>query len=212
MPMRIHELHPTLIHAPLAFLPAAAICDVAAVARGDPLLGRAGSWLWVGASAGALAAGTAGLAASQEVRVDGQQARDMMFLHGLGNLVLSGVGVGLTLWRLKNDPTPVSAAIGVIGTLTAVYTGWLGGQMVYTHGVGITGEGGPIPLDQSPPLFSRQAPRRLFLDAARGVRWLFSTLGEVVRRQRRLPREAIIGAEPVRLPTPPSEEVRPSAR
>jgi uncharacterized membrane protein len=67
--MLLHELHPSVVHAPLALLPTATVADLIAVATSDGAWEKVGRRLWVAGSLSALFAGVAGLAASQEVRM-----------------------------------------------------------------------------------------------------------------------------------------------
>ena len=103
MPMRVHELHPSLIHAPLALLPAATLVD--AIAATTPsrarrlALSSAGRTLWWAAAGSGLAAGLAGMAASQELRIEDRRARDAMFVHGIGNFTMVVAAFGVAAWR-----------------------------------------------------------------------------------------------------------------
>lgn len=173
--MLLHELHPSVVHAPLALLPTATVADFIAVASGDRAWAKVGRRLWVAGTVSALFSGLAGLAASQEVRLEEPRARDMVFLHGLGNAVVTLGAVGVTLWRLSRPPSLGQSIIGLIANSVALYTATLGGKMVYELGVGIN----PMPADAStgtlkgPPLLSREAPAALVRDGLQGVRWLF---------------------------------------
>lgn len=174
MKMLLHELHPAVIHTPLGLLPTATVADLIAVTRGDRAWARVGRRLWVAGTLSALFSGLAGLAASQEVRLGEPRARDMVFLHGLGNALVTLGAVGVTLWRLGRPPSRGSCVLGLAANVAAVYTATLGGKMVYELGVGIN----PMPADgavgtlKGPPLLSREAPRALLRDALLGVRWL----------------------------------------
>ncbi len=174
MEMRVHELHPTLIHAPLALLPSAVIVDLAAAFTGNRKLDQAGRTLWWAVAASGMVAGLAGMAASQEVKAEDRHSRDMMFLHGIGNVSLVLGALGVAAWRGGHRPTLFSNLVGMGAFAFVTYTGWLGGEMVYSHGVGVKGlilKGEE--LDQlSPRLISRQAPVRLLRDAVRGLGWL----------------------------------------
>jgi uncharacterized membrane protein len=145
-----------------------------AVLTGDKAWAKIGRRLWVAGTAGALFSGLAGLAASQEVKLEEPRARDMVFLHGLGNAVITLGAVGVTLWRLRRPPSLGQAMVGLMANAAAVYTATLGGKMVYDWGVGVN----PMPGDASvgtlkgPELLSRQAPAALLRDALQGVRWL----------------------------------------
>lgn len=188
MGMRVHELHSAAVHAPLVLLPAAALVDLSATFGGRPGRAALGRKLWwLGVGAGALA-GVAGLAASQEVKADDRRADDMMWLHGIGNFTILLGGLGLALWRTFHRPSVASSVIGAAAVTMAAYTAYLGGEMVYAHGVGVRAmpQLAPTGVQQSPPVISAAAPRVFLRDAARGLVWL-------LRRTAR----AITGRQPV---------------
>jgi uncharacterized membrane protein len=176
MKMLLHELHPAVIHAPLTLLPTATAADMIAVMSGSRAWAKVGRRLWVAGTVSALFSGVAGLAASQEVKLDEPRARDMVFIHGLGNAVISLSTIGVTLWRLRRPPSLGQALIALMANAAAVYTATLGGKMVYELGVGIN----RMPADdrvgtlKGPPLLSREAPKALLRDGLQGVRWLIS--------------------------------------
>ncbi len=173
MGVRTHEVHASLVHAPLTLIPLAAVVDVAAVVRGGRELDGLGSKLWLAAGAGSLLAGVTGLAASQEVYYPHRTARDMTFVHALGNgMVLAGV-LGIAAWRRSHSSGWGSSLAGLAVAATVFYTAYLGGEMVYQHQVGVEGMGTEEAMKRSPPLLSAAAPIRLLTDAVRGVRWLF---------------------------------------
>jgi uncharacterized membrane protein len=173
MQMRVHELHPTLIHAPLALLPSTVVVDLTAALTGDRKLDTAARSLWWSTAASGLVAGLAGMAASQEVKKD-RHTGDMMFLHGFGNVIIVLGAFGVAAWRSTHRSSLVSSLLGLGAFAFAAYTGWLGGEMVYEHGVGVKElTMKDAELDQlSPPLASRQAPARILRDAVKGLGWL----------------------------------------
>jgi uncharacterized membrane protein len=188
--MRTHELHPSLVHAPLVLLPATAIVDLFAALRPfDRRLDRAGRRLWWGTAGGALVVGLTGMAASQEIELRDERGRDMMFLHGIGNfgLVLSAFGVAA--WRSRHPASLTSAAAGLLASLASVYTAYLGGELVYSHGAGVKTLGGAAA--EAPALFSARAPGRLARDAARGLRWLLSRGESAVSGRHKVDRAAL---------------------
>jgi uncharacterized membrane protein len=155
-------------------LPAAALVDLGAATSGDArtaALGRRLWWLGVGAAG---LAGVAGLAASQEIKADDSHSSDMMWLHGIGNFTILLGGVGLALWRTYRRPTIAEAAIGLGASALSMYTAYLGGEMVYSHGIGVRAvpRVAPTGVRESPPLLSRQAPVTFLRDAGRGLAWL----------------------------------------
>ena len=180
MQMRVHELHPALIHAPLALLPSTVVVDLTAALTGDRKLDRAARSLWWTTAASGLLAGLAGMAASQEVKKD-KHTSDMMFLHGLGNVVIVLGAFGIAAWRTTHRASLVTGLLGLKAFAFAAYTGWLGGEMVYEHGVGVKElTMKDAELDAlSPPLASRQAPPRILRDAVKGLGWLLGRVRSV---------------------------------
>jgi uncharacterized membrane protein len=204
MSMRTHELHPALTHAPLTLLPAAALVDLlAAGARWDRrlVLDRLGRRLWWATAAGGLVTGLTGMAASQEIEVPNDRARDVMFLHGFGNLAVVVAAFGVATWRATHRASYASAVSGLLATAAATYTGYLGGELVYGYGGGVKALGGAAA--EAPALFSREAPARLARDAFRGLRWLVSRGGRTLARRQRMDGAALRGAEQAGTATSP---------
>ncbi len=190
MPLRVHELHPSLVHLPLALLPTAAVVDlISALRPGEAGLERAGCALWWATAGSGLLAGLAGMAASQEIQLDTDHAREVMFVHGLGNLGLVLSAFGVSVWRSRHRASPTSAAAGLAAAIAANYTAYLGGELVYTHGAGIVRLGGAAA--EAPALLSRAAPGRLARDAVRGLSWLVRRAGRAVTGRQRVDRTAL---------------------
>lgn len=204
--MLLHELHPSVVHAPLALLPTAAVADLIAVTTGDRAWAKVARRVWVAGTLSGVFAGIAGLAASQEVRMDSPRARDMTFIHGLGNAVILLGAMGVTGWRLKREPTVTTTVLGLAACGLALYTASLGGKMVYELGVGIN----PMPEDspqgtlKGPPLLSARAPVTLVKDALRGVKWLVSRTRELLTGAKPLApgAEGLRSSEDATLPLP----------
>ena len=146
MPMRTHELHPSLVHAPLVLLPAAAIVDLARRARGRA---TAASTAPRGGSGGRPPAAALFVGPHRDGRVAGDRApratraRDMMFLHGIGNLALVLSAFGVAAWRSRNRAIAhLRRRPGSLAAGAAIYTAYLGGELVYSHGAGVKALGG----------------------------------------------------------------------
>jgi uncharacterized membrane protein len=214
MAIQLHELHPTLIHAPLVLLPTAAAVDVAAVSARFGVrklaLDLAGRKLWWAGVGGALAAGLAGMAASQEIRLDDEAAKDAMWLHGAGNFGILLAGAGLAAWRSSHRATALSAALGAGAVGAAIYTAWLGGELVYAHGAGVKGlpAGARAGVEDSPRLLSAAAPWRLLRDAAKGMAWLVTRGGRLATRKAPLASGAAKGGLPASAAAATFEELR----
>src|SRR4051812_41929841 len=111
--MKVHELHPAVIHLPLITLPAAAMVDLIAAVSGERALEPVGTALWWTGSLGGLFAGLAGAAASQEVQTPNRESEDRMFLHGVGNLAVLTGAFGIAAWRSFRRPSVIQACTGI---------------------------------------------------------------------------------------------------
>jgi uncharacterized membrane protein len=173
--MRVHEVHAAVVHTPLVLLPASALIDLRASLggrRADGELGRTFWWLAIGSAA---LAGVAGMAASQEVKADDDQGTaDMMWIHGVGNTAILLSGLGMAVWRTFRRPSLAQSMVGLGTSALAIFTAYLGGEMVYGRGVGVRAMPGqaPVGVADSPPVLSREAPGRFLRDAGRGLIWL----------------------------------------
>lgn len=180
MGMRLHELHASSVHTPLGLLPAAAAFDFVAAIKRDRSLSRTGLRLWWGGVAGAMFAELSGLAASQEVRAYEKKQKDAMLIHGWGNTLVGMGALGLALWRTRHRPTVASALVGAAACAAAVFTAYLGGEMVYAGGVGVRPAGGVM---DSPDVLSLRAPVQFVRDAVRGMGWALREGAKLVSRE-----------------------------
>jgi uncharacterized membrane protein len=182
MPMRTHELHPTLIHAPLVLLPASAAVEAWAATtpsrRKRRLLDAVGRRLWWGTVGSGLLAGAAGMAAAREVSPEDPIVQHAMWAHGMGNFTLVLAALGVATWRSGHRASAATAMLGAGAVAASIYTAWLGGSLVYSHGAGVKGAGG---VADAPALLSREAPARLLKDAAAGFGWLLRHGVDVLR-------------------------------
>lgn len=140
MPMRLHEIHPALVHLPLGLLPAAVLADAVGAATGSQRHRATGRTLMPWAAAAMALAGAAGFMAQPAVRAEGQ-AHDLLATHRNLNVALLGLTGGLALWRRRHRPGPVYLAAALVAAAGATCSGYLGGRMVYGHGVGVGRDG-----------------------------------------------------------------------
>jgi uncharacterized membrane protein len=178
-----HELHPSVVHLPLTLLPCAAVMDTLAASSRDRTLDAVGRGLWCSVSAAGLLAGLSGMAASQEVRADEPRARRRMLLHGLGNATVLTTALGVTAWRSVRRASWATAGVGLVGTAVALVAATLGGEMVYSDGVGVKAlpASAPQGVNESPPLFRNGGLVALLRDAVQGAAWLARNAGEALR-------------------------------
>jgi uncharacterized membrane protein len=156
MAMRLHELHPTLVHAPLVLTPFAVIADLVGSATRNTALLSFGRRLMPWAAASGAMAAVAGLAAQEVVRPQGE-ARDLLTTHRTLNLGLVGTIALMAVARQRTSrPGAGYLLLGLAGLAGMTYSAYLGGKMVYDHGVGVRPAGG---LDEarSPEIGLRNA-------------------------------------------------------
>lgn len=135
--MRHHPLHPALVHFPVACWSLAVVADFAALWFGEV------AWRW---SAGLLAVGCAmALAAmlaglTELARVPGGAALRVAYWHMGAMLAACTAFLVRLLLRLEDgrplEPDAVSLWLDTAGFFCLAIGGWLGGRLVYHHGVG----------------------------------------------------------------------------
>lgn len=139
-----HPLHPALVHFPVAGWSLATIADIASLWLGEPAWRFAAVLMAVGCLA-ALAAMAAGLWEFAKLR-DGNPALPVANRHMLCALAAFCAYATSLLLRWSNGelhaPGMPALAASIVGFALLGATGWLGGQLVYAHGVGVSREGG----------------------------------------------------------------------
>jgi uncharacterized membrane protein len=125
----------------MALLPASTLCDVIASSTGDPFWWQMAFWTLVAGEAAALAAATAGFVDYLAIPPE-RKASQVALRH----MVAVGIAVTIFLFRLligprsgggaPADPT-ILLILSISGTLILLAGGWLGGTLVYRHGVGL---------------------------------------------------------------------------
>ncbi|MBS0388608.1 MAG: DUF2231 domain-containing protein [Proteobacteria bacterium] len=132
-----HPLHPAIVHFPIACWTLAAATDFASLSLGEL------AWRW---SAGLLAVGcgmallamATGLVELSRIP-EGPALRDT-WLHMCCMLTASGSFATRLLSRLGHmrplPPDGWSLSLDVCGLIALIVGGWLGGRLVYGHGLG----------------------------------------------------------------------------
>ena len=142
MAMRLQEVHPSIVHFPLTLLPLSVGADLIGQMTGNQKLQDLARVTMPLAAVSAAVAAAAGLVAQEEVNATGE-AHDMLVTHRNLNLTMVGTAAAMAMWRAKQDkPTPAYLALGLLGLAAMTYTAYLGGHMVYEHGVGVVNAGG----------------------------------------------------------------------
>jgi uncharacterized membrane protein len=135
-----HPLHPALVHFPIAGWSLATAADVASLWLGEPAWRFAAVSMAIGCIV-ALATMAAGLWEFAKLR-DGHPALPVANRHMLFALAaFCAYATSLLLrWSQGELHAPAAAAIAasIAGFVLLGVTGWLGGQLVYAHGVGVS--------------------------------------------------------------------------
>jgi uncharacterized membrane protein len=138
--MRPWELHPALVHFPIAFLAGAAALDVFAWWRKRHGLLRVVAGLFVAGSAMGWLAALAGLLAYFTVPAHADEAHGLMNWH-LGIMlvtVAAFTGYAAVRWRTRPGvPTPEMRVVGALLVGSLFLGSYLGGEIVYKGGAGI---------------------------------------------------------------------------
>lgn len=137
MAIRLEQIHPSLVHLPIALLPLAVGVDLLGAVTGNRSLLTCGRRAITAAAAGAAASAVTGLIAGEEVNVEGA-SRDKLMTHRNLNAVVTTIATGMAIWRARHaEPTAGYFGAGIIGMAILAYTAYLGGELVYESGVGV---------------------------------------------------------------------------
>lgn len=142
MTLRLQEVHPSLVHFPIALFPVSIGADAVGRATGNRGLLETARHTIELAAVGAALAGVSGLVAQEEVNVEGE-TMDMLITHRNLNIAATLVMGALALWRSRRyRPSLGYLGLGLAGVGALTYSAYLGGSLVYKHGVGVKRAGG----------------------------------------------------------------------
>jgi uncharacterized membrane protein len=145
----LQNIHPLVVHFPLALLPVATLFYLLAwVSRRDSVAWMALWLLVLGSVSGTVAAGT-GLYADEGVMVDPSVREQLLDLHKLWMLSTLGSSAVLTIWALAGRPFPTRGRGVFVLLLLAVlaimaHGADYGGRLVYDYNAGGNACGQPI--------------------------------------------------------------------
>jgi len=148
-----HPLHPMLIVFPVGLWIFSLVCDIAVLAGAtSPGWQTTALYTMVGGLVGALVAAVPGLIDLLSLHV--ARLRTIALTHMTLNLIvvaLYAVNIWLRLQAGADMRVPV--LLSVIAIIMLAVSGWLGGEMVHVHGVGV--EDG-ADASRTPPVRTRE--------------------------------------------------------
>jgi uncharacterized membrane protein len=139
-----HPIHPMLIVLPLGLLSTAAVFDVLYVVTGNAELAMFAYWATLAGVIGGLVAAIFGvidwMAIPKETR-----ARRIGLLHGSGNVVV--VLLFAVSWLARGGSGPylpdmLPVLLSLVAAAIALFTAWLGGELVYRLRVAVDDDAG----------------------------------------------------------------------
>lgn len=136
-----HPVHAMLVAFPIAFLMTSVATDLAWILTGDDFWLRVSLWL---VGAGAIMGALAGLAGTIELLViPGVRRRGVSWSHFVAAITL--ISVAFTNWFLRLGGeliVPWALSLTLLGALLVSLSGWLGGNLVFDHRIGIVDDDG----------------------------------------------------------------------
>lgn len=136
-----HPLHPALVHIPVGLWPAALVFDLLSYTGLGNLAVQLSFFCIAVGLLVALVAVPAGIADWSEIKKEKPAWKIGVWHMGLNLLaaVLFATNIGLRIGTFQTATNvPVTAVtLTAIGVLLVSVSGYLGGQMVYSHGVGV---------------------------------------------------------------------------
>lgn len=140
--IRRHPLHPMLVGIPIGLWFFSLVCDVIVYASNVEeveILWFTLAYYTLGAGlAGALAAAIPGLVDYRSLKE--RRPRELATIHLAMNLVVIAL-YAANLWVRSQDPPEfeIAFALSVFGMSLIAVSGWIGGELVHVHGIGVAG-------------------------------------------------------------------------
>lgn len=134
-----HPLHPMVVALPIGALVFALAADIAYLVTENPFWAQGAAWLLLAVlMTGALAAvlGLIDLLSLPRARTMG-----IAIGHGVGNLMVLAITLVNYLLRIDQvagEPMLSGFILTVVAVALAGLTGWLGGEMSFRHGIGVS--------------------------------------------------------------------------
>jgi uncharacterized membrane protein len=134
-----HAAHPILIVFPLGLLATSVIFDVLCAATHNPQFPVVAYWMIAAGVIGGLVAAVPGFVDWLAIPKD-TRAKRIGLYHAIGNdimLILFGISWWLRRGTPNHEPDTLAFALSVIAVLLALFTGWLGGELIERLGMSV---------------------------------------------------------------------------
>lgn len=149
-------VHPALVHFPIALVALSFFADLLGYIGGSSSFRAAGWWALAAAAIGAALAVPAGLFDMYREKI-GHDAHHRVHRHMKVGFALFAAILGLTVWRwsiytaARGGPGRGYLLVAFFVFALALFQGWLGGELVFSDGVGVasTGQGTRAPAERS---------------------------------------------------------------
>lgn len=131
-----HPLHPMLIPLPIGMWIFSLACDLIFLAKEDVIWGVLAYYAMAGGIIGALVAALPGLL--DLFTMNPSFVKRLGIWHMGINLLVVGMYIANLFWRRGTEPGAMGPVIlSVVAVLLLGVSGWLGGELVYVHGVAV---------------------------------------------------------------------------
>ena len=130
-----HPIHPILVVLPLGLWTFALVCDIAALLGGGPGWQATALYVTGGGVVGALLAAIPGLI--DLLAITDAKVRRIAIWHMVLNLLAVAIFAVVFWLRWQAPDSRAAMLLTLLGVLAIGRSGWLGGEMVYRHGMGV---------------------------------------------------------------------------
>jgi uncharacterized membrane protein len=133
-----HPVHQMLIVFPLGLLATSFVFDIVYLATDNTRWADISFWMIASGIVGGLLAAVFGLIDFLAIP-GGTRAKRIGAMHGIGNVIV--VGLFAASWLIRYDvpmvPEPGAVVLSALAVSLALFTGWLGGELVDRLAVGV---------------------------------------------------------------------------
>jgi len=134
--IRNHPIHPMLVGVPIGLWMFAVVADIVhLLGWGGPIWKEIARYSIAGGIVGALVAAVPGLI--DLTSISDRRVRKLAITHMAVNLLVVGLFAASFWLRLRDPLGSLPVAVAVAGMILLGLGGWLGGELVFVHGMGV---------------------------------------------------------------------------